>query len=45
MSHLDFMEKIAEGFVIEAYNSKKRKAEDHIDLRAYDLGRLERAMV
>ena len=44
MSHLDFMEKIAEGYVIEAYNSTKREARDHISLKAYDLQILERAI-
>lgn len=44
MSHFDFLEKIAEGFVIEAYNSTKKKAEHHIKLDAYNLERLERAM-
>ena len=44
MSHFDFLEKIAEGFVIEAYNSTKKKAEQHIKLDAYNLERLERAI-
>ena len=44
MTHLDFMEKIAEGFVIEAYNSTKSRNPDKISLQAYDLGMLERAM-
>ena len=43
MSHLDFLEKIAEGFVIEAYNSTKRKDNDRMCLDAYSLQQLERA--
>ena len=30
MPHLDFLEKIAEGFVIEAYNSTKERECDHM---------------
>ena len=44
MSHLDFMEKIAEGFVIEAYNSTKPDASNGISLRSYNLDTLEQAM-
>ena len=44
MTHLLFMEKIAEGLVIEAYNSTKSAEIDHISLSAYDLPRLERAI-
>ena len=42
MTHLDFLEKIAEGFVIEAYNSTKSSG--HINLDAYDLSTIERAL-
>ena len=42
MSHLRFLEMIAEGFVIEAYNSTKSTG--HMSLAAYDLPRLERAL-
>uniref|UniRef100_A0A7S3FGQ3 Uncharacterized protein n=1 Tax=Haptolina ericina TaxID=156174 RepID=A0A7S3FGQ3_9EUKA len=47
---LDFLEKIAEGFVIEAYNSTKEKGYDsklkekQMKLDAYDLPMLERAL-
>lgn len=47
---LDFLEKIAEGFVIEAYNSTKEKGynskpkEKQMKLDAYDLPMLERAI-
>jgi len=34
---LDFKERIAEGFVIEAYNSTKDCDSDRISLRAYSL--------
>lgn len=44
MPHLDFLEKIAEGFVVEAYNSTKERACDHMHLDAYDLSRIERAL-
>ena len=44
MTHLDFMEKIAEGFVIEAYNSTKAAECDCISFRAYNLQMLERAI-
>ena len=44
MSHLDFLEKIAEGFVIEAYNSTKSHDSDRISLRAYNLDTLEQAL-
>ena len=44
MEHFDFLEKIAEGFVIEAYNSKKKNASDQIDLYAYNLQIIERAL-
>eukprot|EP00966_Prymnesium_polylepis_P323290 7379498-Prymnesium_polylepis.2 len=50
MSHLDFLEKIAEGFVIEAYNSTKEKGynskpeQKQMKLDAYDLSMLERAL-
>jgi hypothetical protein len=44
ISHFEFLEKIAEGFVIEAYNSTKKRADDHMSLYAYDLGRIERAL-
>ena len=45
ISHLDFLEKIAEGFVIEAYNSMKdqKKPDTHMRLEAYSLQQLERA--
>ena len=36
VAHLDFLEKIAEGFVIEAYNSTKSNDSDRISLRAYN---------
>ena len=44
MPHFDFLEKIAEGFVIEAYNSTKSKEESKIKLDAYNLDRIERAL-
>ena len=44
MSHLDFLEKIAEGFVVEAYNSTKRDDSDRISLRSYNLDMLEQAL-
>jgi hypothetical protein len=44
MPHLDFLEKIAEGFVIEAYNSTKSRAVDHMHLDAYNLSQIERAL-
>jgi len=44
MPHLDFLEKIAEGFVIEAYNSMKGRDEDKMSLGAYNLTRIERAI-
>jgi len=44
MTHLDFLEKIAEGFVVEAYNSRKDSEEDFLLLDAYDLDRLEQAL-
>ena len=44
MPHLDFLERIAEGFVIEAYNSTKDAASQMMSLRAYDLQRIERAL-
>ena len=44
MSHFDFLEKIAEGFVIEAYNSTKGRVVDHMQLDSYDLSRIERAL-
>ena len=44
MTHLIFLEKIAEGFVIEAYNSTKKKDSDKMALDSYDLTRLERAL-
>ena len=44
MSHLDFLERIAEGFVIEAYNSTKARADQKISLSAYDLATLDRAI-
>lgn len=43
MSHFDFLQKIAEGFVIEAYNSTKNR-EDEISLESYSLKQIERAM-
>eukprot|EP00966_Prymnesium_polylepis_P304103 7025689-Prymnesium_polylepis.1 len=43
MSHFSFLEKIAEGFVIEAYNSTRRNARDQLSLESYDLERIERA--
>mmetsp|Transcript_71750 Transcript_71750/g.215668 ORF Transcript_71750/g.215668 Transcript_71750/m.215668 type:complete len:171 (+) Transcript_71750:221-733(+) len=49
-THLDFLEKIAEGFVIEAYNSTKEKGynskpeQKQMKLDAYDLSMLERAL-
>ncbi|KAL1495816.1 hypothetical protein AB1Y20_016676 [Prymnesium parvum] len=44
MPHLDFLEAIAEGFVIEAYNSTKKHQAQHMSLYDYDLPRLERAL-
>ena len=44
ISHLDFLEKIAEGYVIEAYNSTKSNDADRISLRAYNLDMLEQAL-
>ena len=44
MSHIDFLEKIAEGFVIEAYNSTKNADADRISLRSYNLDMLEQAI-
>lgn len=44
MSHLDFLEKIAEGFTIEAYNSTKSRDDMKISLHTYDLATLERAI-
>jgi hypothetical protein len=44
MSHLSFLEKIAEGFVIEAYNSTKTRDAHQMSLDSYDLDRLERAL-
>ena len=44
ISHLDFMEKIAEGFVIEAYNSTKSRDVDRISLASYNLQMLEQAL-
>ena len=44
MEHLDFMEKIAEGFVVEAYNSTKKDDSEKMSLSAYDLSMLERAL-
>ena len=44
MPHFDFLEMIAEGFVVEAYNSKKKREQDRIDLYAYDLDRIEQAL-
>lgn len=44
MDHLNFLEKIAEGFVVEAYNGMKSREVDKIGLHAYDLPRLERAI-
>ena len=44
MPHLDFLEKIAEGFVVEAYNSTKSHDRDKLSLTAYNLPRLERAL-
>ena len=44
MSHLDFLEKIAEGFVVEAYNSTKTRDGDKLGLDSYNLDRLEQAL-
>lgn len=44
MTHLDFLEKIAEGFVIEAYNSAKARDAQKMKLDAYDLQMIERAL-
>ena len=44
LPHLDFLEKIAEGFVIEAYNSTKDSVADMMSLRAYNLQLIERAL-
>ena len=44
MSHLQFLEKIAEGFTIEAYNSTKKEDDQKISLNAYDLQTIERAI-
>lgn len=44
MAHLEFLEKIAEGFVIEAYNSTKDAASNMMSLNSYDLTRIERAL-
>ena len=50
MEHLEFLEKIAEGFVIEAYNSTTEKgygtkpAAKQMNLYSYDLPQLERAL-
>ena len=44
MTHLQFLEKIAEGFTIEAYNSTKKKDDQKISLNLYDLQTLERAI-
>ena len=44
MSHFDFIEKIAEGFVIEAYNSTKTEVGNKINLHAYTDKQLQRAL-
>ena len=44
MAHLDFLEKIAEGFVIEAYNSSKTRDAAKMKLDAYNLQMIERAL-
>ena len=44
MSHCDWLEKICEGYVIEAYNSTTKKRADHISLSTYSDARLESAL-